>query len=498
MLKQAFFKTIFLFLSFYLFSITVYGQQKYWLEFEVDDLHNQNKTLQLLKSNIQATYPDQVEFLYQSKWIPAISISTQAELVEVLQSYALVKRITPQRELQTLSYNHENVIQTSKKYAYALEQIKAHFLTDSMGLSGKNVKIGVVDGGFRDADSEPSLQHLMANNQIKFFKDYLKNGNEDPFYGHRIAGDGHGTQVLKMIAGSENSTSMQYGMAQNAEFYLIRTDHGLRETRLEEDYWVEAIETFYQLGVRLVNSSLGYTDGFDKRKENHHKSEVDGKSSMITKTAQKAAEKGMLIVSAAGNDGNSKWEILSLPSDAKDILTVGASRFDEWSKFYYSSIGPEAMEYVKPDVVCFSSEGTSFSAPVITGLAACVWESDSTLTNLEVINIIKSASHLAESPNNYLGYGVPDSKKIMRLLRQEEIEPALKSIATTQDFIEIEIPTEIETLVVFHKRDVKNVIEQETIKIEEGQSTIKIENKTKAKFSTVVARDQLLIEIEWE
>ena len=45
-----------------------------------------------------------------------------------------------------------------------------------------------------------------------------------------------------------------------------------------EDYWVEAIESFYEMGIRLVNSSLGYTDGFDKKKENHSKKEVDGKS----------------------------------------------------------------------------------------------------------------------------------------------------------------------------------------------------------------------------
>ena len=50
---------------------------------------------------------------------------------------------------------------TTTEYSYALEQIRADFITDSMKLSGKGVKIGVIDGGFMDADKEPSLKHLI-------------------------------------------------------------------------------------------------------------------------------------------------------------------------------------------------------------------------------------------------------------------------------------------------------------------------------------------------
>jgi hypothetical protein len=349
-----------------------------------------------------------------------------------------------------------------------------------------------------NADAEPSLNHLIENEQIKFFQDYLLKGNNDPFYGKRIAQDDHGTQVLRMIAGSDNGTSIKYGMAENADLYLARTDHGIRERRLEEDYWVEAIELFYEMGIRLVNSSLGYTDGYDIRKENHSKKEVNGKSSMITKTAQKAAEKGMLIVSAAGNDGHNKWEILSLPSDAKDLLTVGAVRFDDWSKIYYSSIGPDNLDYVKPDVVCFAANGTSFSAPVITGLAACIWEYDSTMSNKDVINIIKSGSHLAESPNNYIGYGVPDSKKIVSLLKHEIPQSNFQSIISNKDNIEIEIPDGIEAIVIFHKKNSINIIKQKNIKIEGEQSTLKIEKLNKSKFTTVVAQDKLFLEVDWQ
>ena len=494
MLKQAFFKTIFFLPPFYLLSIAVLAQQKYWLEFEIEDLNAQNPKIESLKDSLQKINQERLKFHYQSKWNPIVSVTIEESIIASILRHSFVKSITLQKELQALSVETTAAIE----YSYALEQIKAHYLTDSLGLSGRNVKIGVIDGGFMDADVEPSLKYLIENKQIKFFKDYLLQGNNDTFYGKRLSQDDHGTQVLKMIVGSDNGTSMKYGMATNSDLYLARTDHGIREKRIEEDYWVEAIELFHEMGIRLVNSSLGYTDGFDKRKENHSKKEVNGKSSMITKTAQMAAEKGMLIVSAAGNDGHKNWGILSLPSDAENILTVGAVRFDDWSKIYYSSIGPEKLDYIKPDIACFAANGTSFSAPVITGLAACIWEYDSTLSNLEVMDIIKSGSHLAENPNNYIGYGVPDSKEIISLLNQEKRKSNFKPITSNQKFITIEIPDEINAVVVFHKMDSRNVIEQKSIKVEQGQSKLKIARIDKATFSSVVAQDKLCVEVKWE
>ncbi|WKV10982.1 S8 family serine peptidase [Marivirga harenae] len=494
MLKQAFFKTIFFLFPFYLFSVAVLSQQKYWMEFDFGEIDSQNTQISQLQESLKKMHGDKIKFHYQSKWHPVVSISIEEDLIEKLESHQQVRSIWLQNQLQQLSLHSPTPIE----YSYALEQMKAQYLTDSMGLSGNNIKIGVIDGGFMDANVEPSLKHLVEKDQIKFFQDYLLKGNKDPFYGKRISQDDHGTQVLRMIVGSDHGTSIKYGMAENAELYLARTDHGIRERRLEEDYWVAALELFYDMGIRLVNSSLGYTDSYDKRKENHSKKEVNGRSSMITKTAQVAAEKGMLIVSAAGNDGHNKWEILSLPSDAKDVLTVGAVRYDDWSKIYYSSIGPEKLNYVKPDVACFAANGTSFSAPVITGLAACIWEYDTTLTNLEVINIIQKSSHLAENPNNFIGYGVPDSKKILSLLYQEKQKSIAKSTTATQDYIEIEIPANTESLVLYHKKDHVNVIEQQSIKIKDGQTLVRIKKPEKAKYTSIVAQDQFNLEVEWK
>ena len=115
---------------------------------------------------------------------------------------------------------------------------------------------------------------------------------------------------------------------------------------------------------------------------------MDGKSTAIARAVEIATtQKGMLIVVAAGNEARDAWQTLSTPGDAQHALTVGASKFDIWDKMDYSSIGPDYTDFVKPDISVYSTLGTSYSTPIVTGLVACIWQMDSTLTNLEIIDI---------------------------------------------------------------------------------------------------------------
>ncbi len=492
--NSTFLKISFNILLLLVFSNTLLAQNKYWVQFSDEWCGTNENTACELPSewNYFLSEHEGIKMHFQSKWLNTISVTIPDNLIIKAKSISYVTAIEPIRELTPL-----NISATEKEYSYALEQIKAHFLIDTMKLTGKGVKIGVIDGGFMKANKDPALQEMVENEQVVYFKDYLLSSNEDPFYGRRIFSDDHGTDVLKMITGVNTSLGMQYGMATKAHFYLARTDHGIREQRVEEDYWISALESFYDMGIKLVNSSLGYSDGFDKRKENHSIKEVDGKSSLITQAAQKASEKGMLLVIAAGNEGGKKWEVLSLPADAKDVLSVGSSRFDEWSKVYFSSIGPEKLKFIKPDVVCFSSNGTSFSAPVITGLAACILEYDSTLTNYEVMDIIKQSAHLYETPNNYLGYGVPDAYKISELLKNNKLSSKLMRVQQQGGQYKLDLDGSVEEINIFHKKNQTIVESQNTLDLKKEEGFVIIERKDKAAFTTIVNKDQLLIEIEW-
>lgn len=487
------FLTSFNILFLILLSEISVAQNKYWVELSTesssiteDITQGSFQLFQKLLNNNEA------KIVYYSTFLNAYSINFPQKPTEEFISHSIIKAIHPMANLYTLG----SVPKTAKAYGYALEQINASFLTDSLQLNGKGVKIGVIDGGFLAADKETSLAHLIKNDQIVYFSDYLMRNNTDPFYGKRFSHDDHGTEVLSLIAGKDNALNLQLGMATASDFYLARTDHGIRENRLEEDYWVMALESFYEMGIRLINTSLGYTNTFDRKKEDHKKSEVDGKSSMITRAAEEAVKKGMLIVVAAGNDGNTKWEVLSLPADAPHVLTVGATDFSEWAKMSYSSIAPKKLEFIKPNISCFSQNGTSFSTPTITGLAACIWQYDSTLTNLEIIEILQKSAHLASVPNNYIGYGVPDGHKIAKILLGKALNHDINRLQVSSN--SVDLTQEEVTRVVYYHKSAKHIVEESGILRRKDKEEPFILNKPKGiKYTTVSFKNEFLLEIEW-
>ena len=155
------------------------------------------------------------------------------------------------------------------------------------------------------------------------------------------------------------------------------------------------------LGVDIINTSLGY-DTFDNPTHNHSYEDLDGITTFISRGLNKAHSKGILCVTSAGNSGNSSWLYVSTPADAEGSLTVGAVT-SEGQYAWFSSIGPTADQRIKPDVTAqgaatvFSDQngnitagnGTSFSAPLISGLAACLCSAYPELTNVQLMQLIK-------------------------------------------------------------------------------------------------------------
>ena len=131
----------------------------------------------------------------------------------------------------------------------------------------------------------------------------------------------------------------------------------------------------------------------------------------------------MLLVVAAGNDGNKDWHYLSTPADADSVLTVGAVDVDGQIAAF-SSYGPSADGRVKPEVCAMGrgtsiihpenenitrGNGTSFACPLIAGMAACLWSALPDATNMEIRErIIRSADRYTQ-PHEQYGYGIPDA-----------------------------------------------------------------------------------------
>ena len=151
---------------------------------------------------------------------------------------------------------------------------------------------------------------------------------------------------------------------------------------------------------------------------------MDGVHSIASRCATILGQKGVIVCVAAGNDGNNEIYHIGRPADAFDVLAVGACTSDSIIAGF-SSRGPSYDGRVKPDITSQGVEtaciypydelnfanGTSLATPVAAGLCACLWQAMPVYTSAQMMQIIRESSHLYNSPNPELGYGIPDFYK---------------------------------------------------------------------------------------
>lgn len=296
-------------------------------------------------------------------------------------------------------------------YGAAAEQLKSlgGQRIHERGFYGNGMMIAVLDGGFMNADRIPALHGV----KLAGLKDFVVPKSNNIFEEME-----HGTMVLSTMAA--NAPNLYVGVAPEAQYVLVRCEDERTESLAEEDYWASAAEYADSLGVDVINSSLGYHD-FDDVKTNHLYWELDGEMALISHTASMCADKGIICVNSAGNDGMGVWKKINFPADAKDILTVGSIN-EQGKNAAFSAVGPTADGRIKPDVMAFGSpasvitgrgaiindNGTSFSSPLIAGMTACLWQALPHKTAKQIIKLVKMAGNNQQHPDNIYGYGVPD------------------------------------------------------------------------------------------
>jgi hypothetical protein len=301
-------------------------------------------------------------------------------------------------------------------YGVAWKQIhfqKGEYLHE-LGYRGKGIQIAVIDAGYNLANILPSLLPLWNEKRIIAVRDFVEPGN------NLYTGHSHGTFVLSIMAGNDPLSYL--GTAPDASYYLLRSEQSATEYIIEEDFWIAAAEFADSAGADLINTSLGYTL-FDDPSQDHSYADMNG-SSRISSAADIAFSKGMMVIISAGNEGNKTWRYLSAPSDAVNAICVGASDY-MGNVAGFSSRGPASDGRIKPDLISVGwntwiqntngsyayGSGTSFSAPVITGLTACLWQANPTLTNRQIRECILKSCNNYNSPDSISGYGIPDYEK---------------------------------------------------------------------------------------
>lgn len=481
-------------LVFLVFNFQSLAQSKYWILFKDKNPSTVNinvTSLPICDDYLQLLEKQNIRPIQKSKWLNAISVYlTDAQKTRVIALDFVKDVVLIDGKFYVASRPHQQ-----PRLAPVMEQVEASVFREN-GLTGKGVKIGVIDAGFYEAPMNQQLKGIFANSAILSIRDYVNPKHIANFYTNSESFvDFHGSEVLAAIAGTD--TDMQQGLAIDSQFYLARTDHGGRESRIEEDNWVAAIEWLDSLGVKLVNTSLGYAKGFNNPSENYEPRQMDGYTSLISKVADIAVnQKGMLLVVSAGNEGDDPtWRIISTPADAEGVITVGATNQKLWNKIGYSSIGPEFIAYNKPNVSCYSLYGTSLSAPVITGFAACLMQANPRLTNKEIRNIIEKSAHLYPYCNNYIGYGVPLASRAIALLKNTNMPPVhFKEIQAIGNIITVVIDNKIDVVSVFHKKNKNHVIGQDEMKVKKGKLTLK--RQPNEVYTTIDLKNEV-IEIVW-
>ncbi len=307
-------------------------------------------------------------------------------------------------------------------YSYYQTYLKQIGVTDIWDkYSGNGVKIAVIDSGV-DINN-PDLKYSLWVNYGEILNNNIDddgNGFVDDYYGYNFIDDdanmspknNHGTFVAGIIAASRDNNTGIAGIAPNAKIMsLIACD----DYGCSSDDVVNAIKYAVDNGANIINLSLGGKGSL-------------GYSPVYDNAIQYAYDKNVLVVVSAGNGdtegngtrGQDMDKIKASPvcneKDSNMILGVGAINNDSeptiWTNYSmkYVDISAPGVDVFSTAVPLYTNDywydfesGTSFSAPMVVGVAALLKEKNPSWKNFELISQIISRSD--KFKNNWNVYG---------------------------------------------------------------------------------------------
>lgn len=357
---------------------------------------------------------------HTSRWFNGATVEMSDELASKVQALDFVDAVEMTRDNSESLYASKRRVITREETSddpgiITEQQLGLYNLLPlhEAGFEGEGILMAVCDGGFYNANILTCFRQEQELGHFDFTDDAVD------IYGHTGT---HGTECLSTISGS---TTIYKGAATKANYYLMRSEESETESPKEMDNLVVALETADSLGVNVFSVSLGYAY-FDNDKWSLNKNtDLDGKTTRVSRAATIAARKGMLVCVAAGNEGDNAWRTISVPADADSILTVGA--VTTWGEIgNFSSYGPSSDGRIKPEVCAVgvwtqlinpggnivTSNGTSFATPLLAGLAASLWSALPDENAMQIRSrIIRSADRYLNPDTQQYGYGIPNAWK---------------------------------------------------------------------------------------
>ncbi|MCF6308088.1 MAG: S8 family serine peptidase [Flavobacteriaceae bacterium] len=372
----------------------------------------------------------------KSKWMNCVYVTGSETNINALLDLSFVIDVeyadknlnlfpgAPIEDKFAIENDNNRVVYNYGEAANQIEMLSGDYLHE-LDFTGDGMVIAVLDAGFPTVNTNPGFANMVNEGRLLGTYDFeARTTNVD-------GTSTHGTKTTSNIGGFLQDEFV--GTAPQASYYLFVTEYTPTETPAEEAWWVEALERSDSLGVDVINTSLGYQD-FDNPNYDHSYDDLDGQTTFAARGANIAFDKGMILVTSAGNDGGG-FTYVGTPGDSPGMLTVGAvDSGGNWASF--SSIGPTTDGRIKPDVmaqgasaavigtdgnVTFNS-GTSFSSPIMAGVVTCLWQSRPQTPNNQVMQIIRESAHLFNNPTDEMGYGIPNFENAYLSLQQLGIE----------------------------------------------------------------------------
>lgn len=366
----------------------------------------------------------------KSKWLNAVMVEVEDKndiaCIEDLDFVKSVEWVGTYSEETFSEYECDSEVvydETEERHGVMTGLLAVNGITGlhADGFEGNGKIIAITDDGFCNLDRINGgwTEKIIA------VKDFVGG------YHHEMYKAGnHGTRVTSCIA--TNLPNKYVGSAPAANYVLLRTENLSTEQPAEEYYWTFAAEFADSIGADIINVSLGYSN-YDSDFRQLTYDDLDA-SSVISRSADIAVSRGIVVVGSAGNEGNKTWGRICIPADARNIIAVGALDGGLNAVAPYSSSGPSADGRVKPDILApgtvysiniggkiYSGNGTSFASPIIAGGIACLWQALPELTANQIVELVREGGENFASPDDRRGYGISNLYDIYLENRQSKI-----------------------------------------------------------------------------
>ena len=377
-----------------------------------------------------------INIVHKLTWFNAVSAYLESEQVAGLKTLSFIKKIEPvkvfinKNEIPPDNFNNklpennlrkESSLKFNLNYGQSFDQLELCDIpiVHSKGITGQGIILGLLDTGFDWSNHEALVNtNVIAEHDFVFNDSITANQPGDDPSQHN-----HGTSVMSEVAGFKDGTLI--GASFSSSFILAKTEYIPTETHVEEDNYAAALIWMENLGVDVTSSSLGYSD-FDPGQTSYTYADMNGHTTIVTQACELAFNRGIVTITAAGNEGTSSWFYITAPADGFNTIAVGAVTNSN-NVASFSSHGPTSDGRIKPDILTqgvgvFAASasgftnytanfgGTSAAAPLALGIAGLLLSAHPHLTNVQVREILLRTSDNYNTPDNSRGYGLASAR----------------------------------------------------------------------------------------